>query len=120
MRGLLEIPVKLDKPEIDHQAVSLLYLTFGVWVMIETSDFFRIMEKWKDPESFTVNGHLNNSIPSFEDSLGVSVTVTTRSGGLRPIVALKDDKSTPLLLASQQGFSLLQLESLYESLFHKG
>ena len=116
MRGLLEMPIKLEKQEGEGD----LYLTFGVWVLTETAEFFRIMEKWKEPEIFTVNGHLNNFIPSFDDTLGIPVTLTTRLGGLRPIIGLKDTAASPspLLLAIQNGITLSQVETLYESLFH--
>ena len=132
VRGLLEIPIISPSaaPESKsgsgggsagkNQPTKPPVLTFLPWIHVETSDFFKIMEKWKDNDSFTVNGVLNNNLPVYGDTIGTPVTLTTRQNGLRPIAVLSHPDKAPTALAKDisDGINISRLETIFETLLH--
>ena len=107
VRGLIEIPIK----ETEKTGKDTV-LTWGVWVLISGEDFEKIVSNWSNGETITVKGKLNNVLPVYKNSLGIDVELTTRSGGLRPLVILKGE--SPLKKDQSEGIPISRLEPFIE------
>jgi len=123
VRGLLEIPVVVpaipgsenERPE--HTTKERLSFTWGVWVSVETADFFRIMEKWSSNDVMQIQGFLNNNVPLYNDSMGASVTLKTRVGGLRPSITVNGD--TQLSKDQRCGISITHFSEVLDFVLHR-
>jgi hypothetical protein len=115
VRGLLEVPIRVADEIKD---LNNIVLTWGVWVAVETEDFYRLMKGWSDPTPLALKGTLNSSLPLYNDTLNLPVTLTTRAGGLRPLIELASPDSL-LAKDKREGLSVMRLESLLEVILHR-
>lgn len=116
IRALLELPLK-QNPSGSSESASIV-VTWGVWVTLGNTDFDKIVNNWNNNESVVVEGSLNNNLPVYNTTLGTLVTVTTRPGGFRPLITIKNSDNSPLSNDFQNGIPIDRLSSLIDFVLH--
>lgn len=104
VRGLLEIPVHIAESSVKP------ILTWGLWIKVSQTDFDSVVANWSTENNIEMDGTINNSLSGYSGSYGMKVKLTTRSGGLRPIITLKDDST--LSKDQEEGLSAEKVSNL--------
>lgn len=115
VRALVEIPINSEEPKTGTEKSHLMI--WGVWVQLDARDFFLLMEKWNDDSEMQLKGTLNNIMPEYENTLNQPVMLTTRKGGMRPLVTF-DILEHPLAQDQKNGISWVKFENLVDTLIH--
>lgn len=109
-------PTTIETEDDDER----LKVIIGVWVKLEALDFFKVMDGWNDVKPFTVMGKLSNNLPlnASIQTLNLSVSLTTRPEGLRPVVSVVNHPEHQLSIYQNSGITLETLESLISNFVH--
>ena len=91
-------------------------LTWGVWVQLDTTDFHKLVESWALDEVFSFKGSLGNNLPLYSETKDVHCSLTTRSGGARPIVSIETSEHQ-LYKDQHSGMEFSRFESILDQIF---
>ena len=107
---MIEIPILCNTKNKKYKNARNLLI--GVWVNVGSVDFDNVLSVWKEEKIIIVKGILNNDLPLYGKSSGLSVSLTTQAGGLRPKISFTS--SSPLASDQQNGITLQRFASFLD------
>ena len=112
VRGLLEFPLRTtDEP------IPQTKLVWSLWVAVSRPDFEKIVAGWNDKNPITVEGTIANHLPLYENTNGATVTLTTRSERLRPLISLVKAGDATFVQNHREGMDLARLSELLNAVY---
>jgi hypothetical protein len=109
LRGILPVPV------MDGQEFA-----WGVWARVSEEDFKRYLELWDDElqgREPPFAGEIANSIPGYDETIGVSVSIQLIGASSRPTFTV-NDKQHRLFGDQQKGVSYDRVLEFLDRFLH--